>query len=101
MLCTTRSPTPTQNTDMVEDGVACVHLRTKAAGRLAAETDWGCQDPDCDGGCCNQDCGEHMALLDTVDPTCLTLGYDRYLRGLRQDEKRATMRLPWATPIRV
>ena len=38
--------------------------------------------PDCDGCCCDdKGCGENhnWTLLDSVDPTCLTLGYDRYL----------------------
>ena len=60
------SRTPTfQNTDMVEDGVAYVHLRDKST----EETDGD--------GTCGED--HNWTLLDSVAPTCLTLGYDRYL----------------------
>ncbi len=54
-----------ENTDMVEDGVAYVHLRDEST-----------EETDGDGTC-----GEDLnwTLLDSVDPTCLTLGYDRYL----------------------
>ena len=54
-----------QNTDMVEDGVAYVHLRDESI-----------EETDGDGTC-----GENhnWTLLDSVAPTCLTLGYDRYL----------------------
>ena len=76
------------DTDMVEDGVAFVHLRdetTTEDGSCSCgcgNPDCGCQDPDCDGCCCeDKGCGENhnWVLLDSVDPTCLTLGYDRYL----------------------
>ena len=76
------------DTDMVEDGVAYVHLRdetTTEDGSCSCgcgNPDCGCQDPDCDGCCCDdKGCGENhnWTLLDSVDPTCLTLGYDRYL----------------------
>ena len=54
-----------QNTDMVEDGVAYVHL-------------WGESTEETDGdGSCGED--HNWTLLDSVAPTCLTLGYDRYL----------------------
>ena len=77
-----------KNTDMVEDGVAYVHLRDETTAEDGSCTcgcgnpDCGCQDPDCDGCCCeDKGCGENhnWTLLDSVDPTCLTLGYDRYL----------------------
>ncbi len=77
-----------KNTDMVEDGVAFVHLRdetTAADGSCTCgcgNPDCGCQDPDCDGCCCDdKGCGgnHNWVLLERVDPTCLTLGYDRYL----------------------
>lgn len=77
-----------KNTDMVEDGVAFVHLRdetTAADGSCTCgcgDPDCGCQDLDCDGCCCDdKGCGEthNWVLLESVDPTCLTLGYDRYL----------------------
>ena len=54
-----------QNTDMVEDGVAYVHLRDEST--VETEGD----------GTCGED--HNWTLLDSVDPTCLTLGYDRYL----------------------
>lgn len=54
-----------QNTDMVEDGVAYVHLRDENT----EETDGD--------GTCGED--HNWTLLDSVEPTCLTLGYDRYL----------------------
>ena len=54
-----------QNTDMVEDGVAYVHLRDEST----EETDGD--------GSCGED--HNWTLLDSVYPTCLTLGYDRYL----------------------
>ena len=76
------------DTDMVEDGVAYVHLRDETTTEDGSCTcgcgnpDCGCQDPDCDGCCCDdKGCGENhnWTLLDSVDPTCLTLGYDGYL----------------------
>ena len=54
-----------QDTDMVEDGVAYVHLRDEST----EETDGD--------GSCGED--HNWTLLDSVAPTCLTLGYDRYL----------------------
>lgn len=53
------------DTDMVEDGVAYVHLRDEST----EETDGD--------GTCGED--HNWTLLDSVAPTCLTLGYDRYL----------------------
>lgn len=53
------------DTDMVEDGVAYVHLRDEST----EETDGD--------GTCGED--HNWTLLDSVEPTCLTLGYDRYL----------------------
>ena len=76
------------DTDMVEDGVAFVHLRDETTAEDGScscgcgNPDCGCQDPDCDGCCCeDKGCGENhnWVLLDSTDPTCLTLGYDRYL----------------------
>ncbi len=67
---------------MVEDGVAYVHLRDETTTEDGSCTcgcgnpDCGCQDPDCDGCCCDdKGCGENhnWTLLDSVDPTCLTL----------------------------
>lgn len=42
----------------------------------------GCQNPGCDGCCCeDKGCVENhnWTLLESVAPTCLTLGHDRYL----------------------
>ena len=50
-----------QNIDMVEDGVAYVHLRDEST----EETDGD--------GSCGED--HNRTLLDSVAPTCLTLGY--------------------------
>ena len=54
-----------QNTDMVEDGVAYVHLRDESTEKTDGD------------GTCGED--HNWTLLDSVAPTCLTLGYDRYL----------------------
>lgn len=70
------------DTDMVEDGVAYVHLTATADGSCGCgcgDPDCDCQDPDCDGGCCNQDCEHHFVCHDTVAPTCMALGYDRLM----------------------
>ena len=70
------------DTDMVESGVAYVHLTATADGSCGCgcgDPDCDCQDPDCDGGCCNQDCEHHFVCHDTVAPTCLALGYDRMM----------------------
>jgi S-layer homology domain. len=74
---------------MTENGVANVWLReekTAEDGGCACgcgDKDCGCQDKNCNGkSCCdNGKCGDHhsFVLLDSVKPTCLTLGYDRYL----------------------
>lgn len=73
---------------MTENGVAYVWLRdetTDEDGSCACgcgDPDCGCQDKSCGGNCCaDKGCGEnhHFILLDSVDPTCRTLGYDRYL----------------------
>ena len=77
-----------RDTDMVEDGVAFVHLRDEtitgdtSCSCGCGDPDCGCQDPDCDGCCCqDKGCGDahNWVLLDSTDPTCYTLGYDRYL----------------------
>ena len=54
-----------KNTDMVEDGVAYVHLRDESTEETEGD------------GSCGED--HNWTLLDSVAPTCLTLGYDRYL----------------------
>lgn len=70
------------DTDMVESGVAYVHLTATADGSCGCgcgDPDCDCQNPDCDGDCCNQDCEHHFVCHDTVAPTCLALGYDRMM----------------------
>ena len=77
-----------KNTTMTENGVANVWLRDESAkadgscGCGCGDPDCGCQKKDCGGDCCeDKGCGEdhNFVLLDTVDPSCLTLGYDRWL----------------------
>jgi len=70
------------DTDMVESGVAYVHLTATADGSCGCgcgDPDCDCQNPDCDGDCCDQDCEHHLVCHDTVAPTCLALGYDRMM----------------------
>ena len=77
---------------MTEDGVAYVWLRDESmkddgngnftCGCGCGDPDCGCQDKDCHGDCeKDKGCGENhkFVLLDSVEPGCLTLGYDRYL----------------------
>ena len=67
---------------MTENGVAYVWLRETedgACGCGCGDPDCGCQDRNCGGHCCNDACGHHFTLLDTVGATCYALGYDRYL----------------------
>ena len=71
---------------MTENGVAYVWLRDEttdedgSCGCGCGDPDCGCQDKSCGGSCCDQPCDSHnYILLDSVDPTCRTLGYDRYL----------------------
>lgn len=61
-----------------------VHLYDESTGDCAC----GCGNPDCacdgdcNGDCCSDDsCGDNhnWVLLDSVDASCLTLGYDRYI----------------------
>ena len=72
-------------TDMVEDGVAYVHLTATADGACGCgcgDPDCDCQAPDCGGGCCeDKGCGDdhHFVCHDTIAPTCLALGYDRLM----------------------
>lgn len=74
--------------EMAENGVANVWLRDTATADDGScscgcgKPDCGCQDSGCNGGCCTNSCGSgnhKFKLLDTVQPTCLTLGYSRYL----------------------
>ena len=73
-----------KDTDMTENGVAYVHLYDASTGDCAC----GCGNPDCacdgdcGGDCCSDDsCGgnHNWVLLNSVDASCLTLGYDRYV----------------------
>ncbi len=71
---------------MTENGVAYVWLRDESTnengscGCGCGDPDCGCQNKSCGGSCCGQSCdGHNYILLDSVDPTCRTLGYDRYL----------------------
>ena len=77
-------------TDMIENGVAYVWLRGNDAvdssdptcGCGCGDKNCGCTDKTCDGGCCaDKGCGDNhnFTLLDSIPPTCRTLGYDRYL----------------------
>ena len=70
---------------MTENGSANVWLRdetTDAEGNCTCgcgDPNCGCQDKNCGGNCCNQPCAHNFTPLDSVAPTCYTLGYDRYL----------------------
>lgn len=73
---------------MTENGVANVWLREEAASAEGpcscgcGDPNCGCQDQNCGGNCCKgRTCGDNhrFVLLDSVSPSCLTLGYDRYL----------------------
>lgn len=68
---------------MTENGAAYVWLRGGASGGCGCTNpDCGCEDEDCDGDCCtDKGCAENhrFTLLESVEPTCLELGYDRYL----------------------
>lgn len=79
-----------KNTDMTDNGVAYVWLTdngTTSGGETGTcacgcgDADCGCQKKDCTGDCCeDKGCGENhnFVLLDSVEASCLTLGYDRY-----------------------
>lgn len=81
---------------MTEDGVANVWLYDESAvGDCpcgCGSPDCACQNKSCGGNCCGNKCGESghsFKLLDTISPTCQTLGYDRYLcSGCGAVEKR-------------
>ena len=79
-----------QGVGMTENGVAYVWLRDDSLPEQPAGPgcSCGCGDPDCDcehghcPHCEGHDCskGDHnYILIDTVRPTCDTLGYDRYV----------------------
>ena len=70
---------------MTENGVAKVWLHDE---KEDADCPCGCGDPDCDcknpncnGSCHKHNCGDNhnFVILETVNPTCKTLGYTRYL----------------------
>ena len=69
---------------MTENGVAYVWLRDESAGACACgcgDMDCACADSSCNGSCHSGACGadHRFAYLDTVAPTCIGLGYDRYV----------------------
>ncbi len=87
-----------QGVEMDENGVAYVWLHNKNAavnpgsggtggtGSSCAcgcqDVNCGCQNPSCGGNCCvDKGCGDNhkFTLLESIKPTCMTLGYDRYL----------------------
>lgn len=76
------------STEMVESGVAYVWLRDEREPENDGCTcgcndpNCNCQDKDCNGGCCGGNpCGDNhnFALVESIAPSCLALGYDRYL----------------------
>ncbi len=76
------------STEMVESGVAYVWLRDEREPENEGCT-CGCGDPNCDcqkpnrsGNCCGGNpCGDNhnFSLVESIAPSCLALGYDRYL----------------------
>lgn len=79
-----------QGVSMTENGVAYVWLRDESEPEppVGPGCNCGCGDPDCDcehghcPHCEGHDCskGDHnYILIDTVRPTCDTLGYDQYV----------------------
>ncbi len=75
------------STEMVESGVAYVWLRDEREPETGCTCGCGdpncnCQDKNCNGGCCGGNpCGDNhnFALVESIAPSCLALGYDRYL----------------------
>ena len=75
------------STEMVESGVAYVWLRDERELEGGCTCGCGdpncnCQDKDCNGGCCGGNlCGNNhnFSLVESITPSCLALGYDRYL----------------------
>ena len=73
--------------EMVESGVAYVWLRDEREAEGGCTC--GCGDPNCDcqksncgGNCCGGNlCGDNhnFSLVESIKPSCLALGYDRYL----------------------
>lgn len=75
-----------QNASMTENGVAYVWLHDASGGIPCGcgcnDPDCGCEAENCNGDCCNKAvCGDnhHYTLLEHIEASCLTLGYDRYL----------------------
>ena len=75
-----------QDASMTENGVAYVWLHDANAGVTCGcgcnDPDCGCEDENCNGDCCNKTiCGDNhrYTLLEHIEASCLTLGYDRYL----------------------
>ena len=69
---------------MTENGVAYVWLRDESTGNCACgcgDADCACANSSCNGNCHSSVCGTNhrYAYLDTVAPTCTSLGYDRYV----------------------
>lgn len=72
---------------MTENGVAYVwlHDETTAPDKNCpcgcGDPDCDCQNKDCNGSCHKNGCGDkhNFVVLETVNPTCKTLGYTRYL----------------------
>ncbi len=75
------------STEMVESGVAYVWLRDEREPEAGCtcgcnDPNCNCQDKNCNGGCCGGNpCGDNhnFALVESIAPSCLALGYDRYL----------------------
>lgn len=74
------------STEMTEDGVAYVWLHDEREPDGGCTCGCGdpncdCKKPNCNGGCCNTGCGDNhkFSLIESIKPTCLALGYDRYL----------------------
>lgn len=70
---------------MTENGVAKVWLHDEKEDTDCpcgcGDPDCDCKNPDCNGSCHKHGCGENhnFVVLETVNPTCKTLGYTRYL----------------------
>lgn len=66
---------------MTENGVAYIWLYDESSCSCGCgDENCDCQDKNCNGNCCNTSCGEkhNFVLLETISPTCNTLGYSRY-----------------------
>lgn len=70
---------------MTENGVANVWLHDEKEDTDCpcgcGDPDCDCKNPDCNGSCHKGNCGDkhNYVVLETVNPTCKTLGYTRYL----------------------